>query len=162
MRPLLAHLTEGPLLPSSHTALSAPRTHRFRGRTPRPARSRGYASPVSLPPPAQASLLAGRAHPSPGGISTRKTTIHSFSQPSRTSIPCDAHRLVALYGLSRLGQQMKRAIDVRKVDGQTPVGRHRRQALPGRAVFLPDPRGTLSRADGDPNPLVGSHDQAPP
>ena len=36
-----------------------------------------------------------------GWIFTRKTTIHSFSQPSRTSIPCDAHCLVALGLLSR-------------------------------------------------------------
>ena len=41
---------------------------------PRPTRSRTYASPTASPPPAQGSLPAGRAHPSPGGDRTRWTT----------------------------------------------------------------------------------------
>ena len=41
---------------------------------PRPTRSRAYASPNPLPSPAQGSLPAGRAHPSPGGFRTRWMT----------------------------------------------------------------------------------------
>ena len=40
----------------------------------RPTRSRTYASPSTLPSPAQDSLPAGRAHPWPGGLRTRWMT----------------------------------------------------------------------------------------
>ena len=42
--------------------------------SPRPTRSRAYASPSPLPSPAQGSLPAGRAHPWPGGFRTRWMT----------------------------------------------------------------------------------------
>ena len=62
----LVHLTEGPLWPLSDTALSAVGTHELRGRTQRPARSRGFADAV--PPLAQAALLAGGLSPRQAGL----------------------------------------------------------------------------------------------
>ncbi len=43
--------------------------HSFRGGTPRPTRSRDYASPDTLPRPSQVSLPAGRARPFAGRVS---------------------------------------------------------------------------------------------
>ena len=64
---------------------------------PRPTRSRAYASPNPLPSPAQGSLPAGRAHPSPGGFRTRWMTnkvswghriLHSpLDQPCLVALP---------------------------------------------------------------------------
>ena len=65
----------------------------------RPTRSRAYASPDALPRPAQGSLPAGRAHPSPGGDRTR-WTMNRISQDHRISLPSDQPRLVAPISLS--------------------------------------------------------------
>ena len=59
---------------------------------PRPTRSRAYASPNPLPSPAQGSLPAGRAHPSPGGFRTRWMTtrfheVIAYSIPPRPALP---------------------------------------------------------------------------
>jgi hypothetical protein len=100
VRPLLAHLTEGTLLPSSNTALSAPGTHRFRGRTPRPARSRGCAV-VAATGASLATVWAGSPfarrdfHPRDDDSQFQSviTDLHSLRRalPGRTisSIPLD-------------------------------------------------------------------------
>jgi hypothetical protein len=53
----------------------------------RPADSRAYASPTTLPPSSQGSLPACRAQLWPGGTGTRRTANPNFMDPSPTSIP---------------------------------------------------------------------------
>ena len=73
--PPLAHLAVRSLLPSGDLIPWAPGNIFLSWlHGPRPTRSRAYASPSPLPSPAQGSLPAGRAHPSPGGFRTRWMT----------------------------------------------------------------------------------------
>ena len=81
---------------------------------PRPTRSRAYASPNPLPSPAQGSLPAGRAHPSPGRVSHPLDDKRGFMKSSHTPFPLDQPCLVAL----------SVSIDVRraKIADNGPVG----------------------------------------
>ena len=63
---------------------------------PRPTHSRAYASPNPLPSPAQGSLPAGRAHPSPGGFRTRWMTNKVSWGHRILHFPLDQPCLVAL------------------------------------------------------------------
>jgi len=73
--------------------------HRFRGRCPRPARSRAYASPAALPRPSQGSLPVG-AYPLPDGFRTRWTTLPKFHRTHRMIHSLRTSLLVALFRTS--------------------------------------------------------------
>jgi hypothetical protein len=82
----------------------------FGAETPRPTRSRTYASPISLPGPTQGSLPARAGSPRPGGIRTRWTTNEVSWSHRNPPIPFDQQGLVAP-SLRCPAEDTKRTID---------------------------------------------------
>ena len=68
----------------------------FVAAVPRPARSRAYASPVTLPRPSQGSLPAGAVYPFAGRVSHPLDDIPNFMNSSHHSLLSDQPFLVAL------------------------------------------------------------------
>ena len=72
----------------------------FEAVTPRLTRSRAYASPASLPRPAQGSLPARAGSPLAGRVSHPLDNKRNFMESSHPPIPIDQQSLVALFSLS--------------------------------------------------------------
>ena len=90
-------LSSEPPSPSTKTAASAPGMNiDFVAATPRPTRSRAYASPAALPHPSQGSLPARAGSPLAGRASHPLDDQQDFTTSSQTSLLPDQHRLVAL------------------------------------------------------------------
>jgi hypothetical protein len=90
-------------LGSRHAQFSGPHS-------PRPTRSRAYASPAASPRPSQGSLPAGAAYPFAGRASHPLDDNPNFMSSSHHPFPSDQPVLVALKGVSSRHQELLQSL----------------------------------------------------
>ena len=136
-----------PPSPSRSENRSAPGLIKFSGlHSPRPIRSRDYASPDPLPGPAQASLPAGRARPFAGRVSHPLDGLPNFMSSSHLTpfgpaFPCRTGRPTPICSASSRTRARRRT-------GLQPPRKHRR---PGRNLRMTSARRYKCRCS---RPLV--------